>query len=224
MGAQRRQPQEQPQSSATSAQAEIAALLIAGGGAGGVGATVTALAPLLLFFVPRPLLASPDAAAEVAEQTARLIQGAEPIDVPRSQFLRRAALEAAAYRVAYLKAAVGRLSRSVLDAESGSRVETLRKAVEAEKRHLAAHVEMTRKRLAGARATDAMIELHGPILGWHHGATRRPEEPRPTHERADGMNVDLRRGIPASVVAAPGVLAGCSCAWRPPRPGARMLI
>ena len=220
VGVQRRQSQEQPQ---TDPQAALAVALVASTGAT-PPAFVAAIAPLLLPFVPLGLLSDAELAGDVAEEGAKLLYETDAVPVPAGGFGRVAALEALSYRAAYARAAVGRLSRAVLDAETGQRVETLRKAVEAEKRNLAAHVDMTRKRLAGARATDAMIELHGPILNWHHGATRRPEEPRPTHERADGMNVDLRRGIPASVGAAPGILPGCSCAWRPPRRGARMLV
>lgn len=193
-----------------------------------VGATeaafVAALAPLLLPFVTPALLSSPESASDVATEASKMLYRMDAIEVPSAGFGRTAALEALSYRAAYARAAVGRLSRAVLDAEPGSRGEALRKALEAEKRNLTAHLEMTRKRLAGARATDAMIELHGWVLNWGWGQTRTPDEPRPAHKAADGMNVDLRRGIPASVVALPGVLPWCSCSWKPPVQGARMLL
>lgn len=187
-------------------------------------AFVAALAPLLLPFVTPSLLPDAEDAGDVATEAAKMLYRMDAIEVPSAGFGRTAALEALSYRAAYARAAVGRLSRAVLDAEPGERGGALRKALEAEKRNLAAHVEMTRKRLAGARATDAMIELHGWVLNWAWGQTRTPDEPRPAHKAADGMNVDLRRGIPASVVALPGVLPWCSCSWSPPRPGARMLV
>jgi len=121
-------------------------------------------------------------------------------------------------------AAVVRLSRAVLGSEPGKRGEALRKALAAEGRHLTAHLDATKRRLAGARATEAMITLHGWVLNWGHSVTRVPTEYRPSHKAADGANVDLRRGIPASTGALPGVLPGCSCAFRPPVEGARMII
>lgn len=78
--------------------------------------------------------------------------------------------------------------------------------------------------MAGARATEAMMELYGPLLSWNWGATRTPEDFRPHHKAADGRNFDVRRGIPVSTGALPGVLAGCSCAWGPPMPGASVLV
>lgn len=187
-------------------------------------AFVAALAPLLLAFVPVALLPNTTTTTDVVMEAAKLLYEADAVPVASSGFARTAALEAVSYRAAYAQAAVVRLSRSVLDAAPLSPVSALRKALETERRHLASHVEITRRRLAGARATEAMIELHGWVLNWAHQATRTPEEFRPTHKAADGLNVDLRRGVPASVIAAPGILLGCSCAWRPPRPGARMLI
>jgi hypothetical protein len=218
----RRSAQPPPQEQ-TGPQAEIAVAFV---GAVGLSraAFVVAIAPLLLPLMPGALLTRPGEAAEVAESAARLLYEADAVPVPSSGFGRTAAMEAISYRAAYAREAVRRLSRALLDAEPGSRGEALRKALEAERRHLDAHVEMTRKRLAGAKVTDAMIELHGWVLNWAHGVTRAPEEFRQTHKAADGMNVDLRRGIPVSVMAVPGVLLGCSCAWRPPKPGARMLI
>lgn len=219
---------KQPRDQQTDAQAAVAVAL-AGSAGTSRGAFLAALAPLLLPFMPSGLLSGTDAAADaaagVAEDAAKLLYEAEPITVPRSAgFSRTAALEALSYRAAYVRAAVGRLARAVLNSEGGDRGAALRKALEAERRNLASHVEMTRKRLAGAKATDAMIELHGWVLNWSHRVTRTPEEFRPAHKAADGLNVNLRKGMPASVVAAPGVLPGCSCAWRAPKQGARMLV
>lgn len=218
-----RPPEPQRQQPQTGAQAEIAVALVATAGAS-EAAFVAALAPLMLPLMPAALLADPEAAGDVAEGAANLLHGADAVPVPSAGFARTAAMEALSYRAAYARAAVQRLGEAVLDAQAGKRGEALRKALEAEKRNLAAHVEMTRKRLAGARATDAMVELHGWVLNWAHGVTRTPEEFRPAHKAADGANIDLRRGIPVSLMAAPGVLPGCSCAWRPPRAGARTLV
>lgn len=217
-----RSPQRAPQQPQTAAQAELAVALAGATGAS-QAAFVAAVAPLLLPLMPASLLALPENASDVAEETAKLLYGSEAVPVPASGFARTAALEAISYRAAYAAAAVRRLSGGVLAAETGSGGEALRAALGAERRHLGAHLEATRRRLAGARATKAMVDLHGPVLSWRHGETRRPEEPRPTHLAADGANFDLRAGTPAYTGALPGVPPGCSCAWGPPAPGARLL-
>lgn len=219
MGARRSGQAERQQ---TGAQAAVAVGLV-----GAAGATrqafVAAVAPLLLPLMPAGLLSDFDAAGDVAEGAARLLHGAEPVPVPSGGFARSAAMEAISYRAAYAAAAVGRLSASVLGAEGGERGEALRKALEAERRHLSAHLDATKRRLAGARVIDGLVELHGPVLSWNWGQTRTPDEPRPNHKAADKLNWDTRRGVPAETGATPGVLAGCSCAAGPPVRGARML-
>lgn len=220
MGAQRRQSEEQPR---TNAQAAVAVALVQAAEES-EEAFVAALAPLLLAFVPLGLLARTEAAMDVVVEAAKLLYEADAVPVASTGFAKTAALEAISYRAAYSQAAVVRLCGAALDAESGDKGTALGKALAVERRHLASHVEMTRKRLAGARVTDAMIELHGWVLNWAHGVTGTPVEFRPTHKAADGLNVDLRRELPASVIAVPGVLPGCSCAWRAPRPNAGMLV
>lgn len=225
VGARRSQVRE-PQSdtsSDTSAQAAVAVALIGSVGAS-QGAFVAAVAPLLLPFVSLGLLADVEITGDIAEEAAKLLHEADSVPVPNTGFSRTAALEALSYRAAYARAAVGRLSWAVMDAGKGQKGQALGKALQAEKRYLAVHMELTRKRLAGARVVDGLVELHGPILSWNWGATRMPDEPRPNHKAADGMSWDTRRGIPMLTGAIPGVLAGCSCAAGPPRPGARMLI
>jgi hypothetical protein len=219
-----RQVERQPPQTSESSPETAVAVALAGSAGASQPAFVLAVAPLLLAFLPRPLLTEAEIASEIAEQAAKLLYEAESVRLPNGGFARTMALEAISYRAAYAKAAVTRLSRAVLDSETENRGEALRKALEAERRHLAAHVEMTRRRMAGAKTTDGMIGLHGWILNWKHGATRTPTEPRPSHKAADGMNVDLRRGIPASLMALPGVLPFCSCAWGPPVAGARMIL
>ena len=222
MGA-RRSPPEQPRRPQESgAQAAVAVALVSTVGAS-PAAFVAALAPLLLPFFPLALLSTAVVAEEIAVGAARLLARADAVPVPASGFGRTAAMEAISYRAAYAEAAVRRLCAAVEGAEPGGEAEALRKALRTEERHLAAHLEATRRRLAGARVTDAMIELHGWILNWRWGQTRTPSEPRPTHKAADGANVDLRRGVPASVIALPGVLPWCSCAWGPPVRGARTI-
>lgn len=221
MGRRRSPEQGQPQPQ-TGAQAAVAVALVAQAGAS-QQAFVAALAPLLLPLMPAGLLASPEDAGEVAVKAAHIMHGAEPIAVPSAGFARTAAMEAISYRAAYASAAVQRLGGAVLDAEPGGRGEALRKALEAEGRHLTAHLEATRRRLAGARVIDGLVELHGPILSWNWGQTRTPDEPRPNHKAADKLNWDTRRGVPMETGAIPGVLAGCSCAAGPPVEGARML-
>jgi hypothetical protein len=185
---------------------------------------VASVAPLLLPLMPTALLADVEAAGNVAEGAARLLYEADAVLVPSSGFARTAAMEAISYRAAYASAAVGRLSASVLGSEPGKRGEALRKALEAERRHLSAHLDATKRRLAGARVIDGLVDLHGPVLSWNWGQTRTPDEPRPNHKAADKLNWDTRRGIPMETGAIPGVLAGCSCTAGPPVRGARMLI
>jgi hypothetical protein len=227
MGRSRSPRQGQPQQP-VGAQAAVAVALVETAGASR-GAFVAAVAPLLLPLIPAAVLAAagPALAAESAEEAAKLLYRAEAVPVPSSGFARTAALEAISYRAAYAAAAVRRLCASLAASDGdrhGERSEALRRALAAERRHLGAHLEMTRKRLAGAKATDGMVELHGWVLNWRHGATRTPAEPRPAHLAADGANVDLRRGLPAGLLALPGVLPWCSCAWGPPVAGARMLL
>ena len=220
MGRTRTRQQEGPRG--TGAQAAVAVALVESAGAS-QQAFVASVAPLLLPLMPTPLLADAERAGDVAEGLARLLFESEAVTVPSAGFARTAAMEAISYRAAYAGAAVKRLSVAVVGAEPGERGGALKKAIEAERRHLAAHLDATRRRLAGARATEGMIGLHGWVLSWNHGATKRPEEPRPTHESADGANFDLRRGIPAYTGALPGVWPECSCAWGPPNPNGRML-
>lgn len=223
MGRPRSAEQERPQQPRTNAQAVVAVALVQAAEES-EEAFVAALAPLLLAFVPLELLARTEATTDIVVEAAKLLYEADAVPVASTGFARTAALEAISYRAAYAEAAVVRLCGAVVDAESGDKGTALGKALEAERRRLASHVGMTGRRLAGARATEAMVELHGGVLNWAHGVTGTPVEFRPTHKAADGFNVDLGRGVPASLMALPGVLAGCSCAWRPPRPNARMLV
>lgn len=219
MGRPRSQPPQQPD---TGAQAAVAVALAQAAGAS-QQAFVASVAPLLLPLMPLALLALPDEAADVAEGAAGLLYESEAVPVPTAGFARTAAMEAISYRAAYASAAVRRLSGAVLGSEPGSRGAALGKALAAERRHLGAHLEATRRRLAGARVVDGLVELHGPVLSWNWGQTRTPDEPRPNHKASDRLNWDTRRGVPMETGAIPGVLAGCSCAAGPPVRGARML-
>lgn len=222
MGAQR-SAQTPPQQQEADAQAAIAAALV-----GSVGlsqtAFVAAIAPLLLPLMPASLLARPGEAAEVAEGVTRLLYRADAVPVPSAGFGRTAAMEAISYRAAYAKEAVRRLSGAVLRAVAGRRGEVLARALEAEKRHLSAHLEQTRRRLAAAKVVDGLIELHGPILGWKHAEKGIPEDPRPNHVAADRKNFDTRRGIPVLTGALPGVLPFCTCGAVAPYPNAEMIV
>ena len=185
-------------------------------------AFVAAVAPLLLPFVPATLLGTA-VAAEVAVQAATMLQRVEAVPIPASGFARSAAMEAVSYRAAYVEAAVGRLCRAVEGAEPGGEEEALRRALEAEERHLSSHLEATRRRLAASRVVDGLVDLHGPILGWRHGDKGMPADPRPNHLKADRKNWDTRRGAPVLTGALPGVLPFCTCGAVAPFPGVRMI-
>jgi len=208
---------------------EIAAALLAAGsavGAGGVpGPLAAQLARLLLPLLPAALLRLPGGAlaADVALAAARIGAEASPGVGATNAILRAAELENVVYRALYLKAAAGRLARAVLGAEEGGRNEALRAAVAAERRHFASHLEASARRLAGARSVEALVELHGPVLGWYHGETRTPREPRPHHLAAHGGNFRPEAGPPVQTGAFPGVLPLCSCAAGPPHPGGPMI-
>jgi hypothetical protein len=113
------------------------------------------------------------------------------------------------YRAHYAINAINRVARS----------EDVAKGFRDERRFFTAHREAERRRLAGARMVAAAMDLHGPILSWHHGS---PKEARPHHLAADRSNFDARV-VPVSTGAMPGVLPNCTCTPGPPIPGARML-
>lgn len=221
MGRQRSQPQPAPQQQATPVETQIAVALLTGAG-------VAAVAAPLLFVLPPPILADPTLAAEVAAGIARLVT-LEPLGiperVPKSGIVREAALNVAVYRAAYAVAATRRAVMAVAGTDMGeSPIEVLRAFLKREAANLRAHQEVSRRRMSAAKATEGMMELHGPILVWRHSATRIPVEPRPLHIAADGKSFDLRRGIPRSTGSLPGVERWCSCAWGPPVAGAVMMM
>ena len=158
--------------------------------------------------------ALPDAPdGPVRDAAARLVLGDPPTLPKGTGAVRQAYLDNLLYRAWYAINAAKRLGAG----------DDLRDALGREAHYLSQHREATRRRVAGARATEAMVELHGPVLSWNHGAKGQPEEPRPHHKAADGGNFDLRRGIPVSTGALPGVEPFCTCAWGPPKRGARMM-
>lgn len=182
---------------------------------------ITAIASLLLGLVPKRLRdEEPQISAELSERVAKDVAAVAVPDVFSANGIQRSASrDAIQYRAEYAVAAVERLSKAVLDAAPGERRAALAKAYKAERRYLAAHREVSAAREKAAKTTEAMVEQYGPRLVWKHGATRRPEEPRPVHKTADGYSFDLRRGIPAQTGTLPGVLPGCSCQWVAPSGG-----
>lgn len=97
-------------------------------------------------------------------------------------------------------------------------------ALERESRHFLSHTEMQQKRRTAKRLRDVMREEQGNILGWAHGVTRQPTDPRPLHEQASGFNVDVSKSPPAATGRVwPGELAGCTCALVAPYPDALVL-
>lgn len=207
-------------SSNTEVAATVAALLIDGGGAASVGAVANAL----LLAVPAFALASPAIAVEVSRQAAELVLTDPPkIDAGGGTFKRRAGLENVVMRGFYGVAATRRLSKALRGPADTSTRQRLAAALRAERSYLTAHNNARRRNLAGAEATDRARQLYGHDVTWNHGALGQPAEPRPLHVAADGKAWDLRRGVPRSTGALPGVLPGCTCAWGPPRPGAQTL-
>lgn len=209
---------QQPQPQNAEIAAAVAALLLAG------SPTVPALAPLLLPALPGWILALPELAADVAEEAARVTLTDPPaFDAGAGELERRASLENVLLRAFYGIAAARRLAEAVRGPSDTPIRERLTKALKAERSYLTAHMSARARNLEGARKTDRARELYGDVLSWNHGANGTPGEPRPNHVAADGKNFDLRKGVPVSTQGLPGTLPGCTCAWGPPRAGAKML-
>lgn len=195
-------PPQQPEGNADAvAAAAIAALILAP-----QPLTVPVMATALLPVMPGWILALPELAADVAEGAAALTLADPPSLLPGAGELElRASLENLLLRGFYAIAAVRRLSAAVRG-PSGTPRERLSRALTAERRHLAAHMEARAKNLEGARSMDRARELYGNVLSWNHGETRTPSDPRLDHVGADGKNFDVTRGPPVSTGAWPGVL------------------
>ena len=160
----------------------------------------------------------PDAPdSPVLTSVARMASRERPV-LPGTTGTHRAAIEDNLSRRAhYALSAVKRVGR---DVGGGT---PLRKAIQRELPNLAKHLERSARNVEAAKATDAMVALHGSVLSWNHGSTHDPAEPRPAHLAADGGNFDTSQGVPISTGALPGVEPGCTCAWGPPAQGARTL-
>lgn len=222
MGRSRQADLEQPRESR---KAELAAAVAALVIRGLTVATVPAVAALLLLSLRSFVLAFPALAASVAEEAARLTLTDPPaFDPEAEEFERRATLENVLLRGFFAQASARRLTQAVRGPSDTPTEERLAKARAAERSYLEAHRSAAARRLEGAKKTDRAREMFGEMVSWNHGARGTPEEPRPAHVAADGKTWALRRGIPISTGALPGVLPGCSCAWGPPKAGAEMLI
>jgi hypothetical protein len=191
--------------------AEIAGLLLAGGGV----AAASAVAPLLLPLLPTALLANPTLSADVTAATARQVV-AGPIGAPRPGegplgLLERTSMaEALLYRGFYAVAALRRIVAGALDSP-----EAMRAAVDLETHYFAAHTEARHKWITGARQTDSARDMYGVVVGWYH--LNPTEDPRPDHMEAHGNN--FRADVPtppASTGVWPGVLLHCGCVAGPP--------
>lgn len=171
------------------------------------GVSLAAAIAVLLRLLP----GAPD--VNVTEAVARLVVQDQAKLPSRSEGTTAASRSNVAYRAHYAIEATKRIARDVAEGES------LRDAIVAERPNLARHLEASRRRSAGVRLVEAAAELHGPVLGWVHG---HPNEPRPTHEAADGQNFRAD-SVPTSTGAYPGVLPGCTCTVAPPFVNGRML-
>lgn len=201
----------------TGSEEELAAIGLAL--ASGV-ATPAPLALLLMPLLPAGLSVNPQQRVRVTQIVAELLLSMGALRFSYDNDIERdAALMVLAYRAAYARAALMRIARAAVD-----NPESLQQAAERERPYLQAHEDASRWRLAGARAVGALVELHGPMLGWYHGKTRTPEEPRPTHLASNGKNFDARRGPPVFTGAYPGVLPWCSCIAGPPHRGGSTIV
>ena len=153
----------------------------------------------------------------VLTSLARLVSQDRP-SLPGTTGTRRAAIEDNLSRRAhYALSAVKRVGR---DVGGGT---PLGEAIQREAPNLAKHLERSERNVEAAKATDAMVALHGSVLSWRHGAHGDPLEPRPAHLAADGANFDTAQGVPVSTGALPGVEPGCTCSWGAPNRDGRNL-
>lgn len=222
MGRTRQQQQEAPEQQRINAAAAIGGLFLAS-----QTPDASVLAVILLPFLPLSLLRTPELAADVAEEAARLALTDPPSLSPEvGEFELRASLENILKRGFYAIAAVDRLSEAALGSSEDSDTpvaDRLAKALRAERSYLTAHRNAAQRRLVGGKLNDAAVATYGPILSWQHGVAGAPVDPRPNHVAADGKSFDTRRGPPISMGAWPGVLPGCTCRPGPPKQNAQML-
>lgn len=220
-GAQEARQERQESSATAEAAAAVAAILVAGGAAATVPAVAGALVPIL----PALLLRTPELAAQVAEAIGELVlEGAPQFDDRAGGLELRAGMENIIVRGIYAVKATRRIGAAVLANPERPVRERIDAALRAERPYFEAHRTARQRNREAARATEEARERYGDVLTWIHAATREPADPRPNHEAADGKQFDLRRGIPASTGALPGVLPWCSCAWGPPRRGGEVLV
>lgn len=236
MGRARQRTQRQEQSPQNVTE-EIAVILLSGAA---IEAMASKITPLLLSVLPPALLRLPDLAGDVVEEAARLIAAdADTLQIGEnlgargagvSGIIRAAKLDNVLYRALYGMAAARRIGASVLDsaggnadADTGGDLQLLREAATRERSYFEAHRDVSKRRVSAAKTVQGLVELHGPLLSWNWGETRKPREPRPTHLAADGANWRPLNGAPLSTGSLPGVEKNCSCAAGPPKRGARIL-
>jgi hypothetical protein len=211
MGRTRTEPRQRPRQEEPSSLEEEVAAAIAALLAGAVplptGVSLVAAISALLGALPD----APD--GPTRDAAARLVAGDRTTASDGTGALRRAYVDNLIHSAYYAINASRRLGAAVAGGED------LGTALRREGRYLVQHREANRRREAGARMVEAAVELHGPVLGWKHG---HPNEPRPTHEAADGKNFDPY-SVPASTGALPGVLPGCTCVPTAPFSGAETL-
>lgn len=162
----------------------------------------------------------------VSTDIAEMVLRDYPRDTGGSSALSEATRENIAYRALYgvsaIKRAVSALIGGQGQEESGIS-ERLEKWASAEASYFEAHLSAASRREKGAAVIDAMVDLHGPVLGWHD--TGRAHTHRPEHLRASGKNFDVRNGPPIETNGAwPGQAPGCDCVVVPPRQGAEILL
>lgn len=194
---------------------------------------VPAVAAALLPILPAFLLRTPEVAADVAEEAARMALGnlgpgsLEP-RFPSAKGIgkveRRARTENLLLRGFFAIAAVRRLAEALRSNPTPAIAgDPLTDALKAERRYLEAHNKARARNLEAAGRIDEAARLYGPLLSWNHGVAGTPADPRPHHLAADGKNFDIRSGPPVETGAWPSVLPGCTCVAGPPRQQAATL-
>ena len=210
METQQRTASRPPQDS--QAEEEIAAaiaLILAGGAV--VASVAGAIASLLRLLPGLPDIEMDDLTASVG----RMVSGITEGESRRSEGEISVSAANLSYRAHYAIEATKRVAKSVSEGES------VRGALEGERRHLAQHLDACEARRAGAAMNEAAAVRWGPLLSWNHPNTGKDH--RPSHVAANGANFDVRRPPQSTEGMLPGQALNCHCPVGPPIPGGRML-
>lgn len=201
-------PPEDPEGlTAEEAAAAIAALLLLGG----AGATVGAIAAVLMQL--------PGVVPNLAERAARLTL----MDLPTrpqapDQIIAATWWANLMRRGLYAANAATRLSGAYSEAERVGDEGPIEAAVEAERRYFGQHVDQSETAIQGAVINAAAVDRYGRILGWIHPG--RTKTHRREHERAHRQNYDPLNPPAATSRFLPAQALFCECVPGPPWPGA----